>query len=143
MSIRCHQTDPSFAGSMQTGADVLSTIPASWWAIWSSFTFPSTVCPLGKPTSPPLESPGPAHQPAFSIYLSQQHTININSEHTSTLVHFLQQVPRSSKCVSEDNDYMLMSVVLFKRVVDDFKAGARSKGYQVRTCHGETWMPIT
>ncbi|MEW5315743.1 MAG: hypothetical protein WDW38_007149 [Sanguina aurantia] len=41
-------------------------------------------------------------------------------------------VPRSSKCVSEDNDYMLMSVVLFKRVVDDFKAGARSKGYQVR-----------
>lgn len=42
------------------------------------------------------------------------------------------QVPRSSQHIAEDNDYALMSVVLFKRVVDDFKAAARSKGYQVR-----------
>lgn len=41
------------------------------------------------------------------------------------------QVPRSSRSIAEDNDYALLSVVLFKRVVDDFKAAARSKGYQV------------
>jgi len=41
-------------------------------------------------------------------------------------------VPRSSKVVSEDNDYALVSVVLFKRVVDDFKTACRSKGFQVR-----------
>ncbi|GLC77785.1 hypothetical protein PLESTF_001066900 [Pleodorina starrii] len=41
-------------------------------------------------------------------------------------------VPRSSAVVAEDNDYALVSVVLFKRVFDDFKAAARSKGYQVR-----------
>nr|ADI46924.1 ATPvC1m [Volvox carteri f. nagariensis] len=41
-------------------------------------------------------------------------------------------VPRSSAVIAEDNDYTLVSVVLFKRVVDDFKAAARIKGYQVR-----------
>lgn len=41
-------------------------------------------------------------------------------------------VPRSSKVVSEDNDYMLVTVVLFKRVVDDFKSAARVRGFQVR-----------
>eukprot|EP00798_Chlamydomonas_sp_ICE-L_P027353 gene27353-4654_t len=41
-------------------------------------------------------------------------------------------VPRSSKLISEDNDYALVTVVMFKRVVDDFKAAARSKGFQVR-----------
>jgi V-type H+-transporting ATPase subunit C len=41
-------------------------------------------------------------------------------------------VPRSSKVVAEDNDYALVSVVLFRRVIDDFKAAARTKGYQVR-----------
>lgn len=41
-------------------------------------------------------------------------------------------VPRSSRVVSEDNDYILVNVVLFKRVVDEFKQAARSKGYQVR-----------
>ncbi|GLI62901.1 ATP synthase, subunit C [Volvox africanus] len=41
-------------------------------------------------------------------------------------------VPKSSELVAEDNDYALVTVVLFKRVVDDFKASARSKGYQVR-----------
>ncbi len=40
-------------------------------------------------------------------------------------------MPRSSKVVSEDADYALVSVVLFKKVLDDFKAAARSKGYQV------------
>ncbi|KAG2492646.1 hypothetical protein HYH03_009062 [Edaphochlamys debaryana] len=44
-------------------------------------------------------------------------------------------VPRSSAVIAEDNDYALMSVVLFKRVIDDFKAAARSKGYQVREYH--------
>lgn len=45
--------------------------------------------------------------------------------------HAGPQVPRSSAHISEDNDYSLVSVVLFKRVLDDFKAAARSKGYQV------------
>jgi V-type H+-transporting ATPase subunit C len=45
------------------------------------------------------------------------------------------QVPRSSAVVAEDNDYALVTVVLFKRVVDDFKAAARSKGYQVGEPH--------
>lgn len=42
------------------------------------------------------------------------------------------QVPRSSKVVTEDNDYVLVTVVMFKRVVDEFKTAARTKGYQVR-----------
>jgi V-type H+-transporting ATPase subunit C len=42
------------------------------------------------------------------------------------------QVPRSSKHVTEDQDYVLMSVVLFRRVVDDFKTAARVRGFQVR-----------
>lgn len=41
-------------------------------------------------------------------------------------------VPRSSKILIEDNEYALMTVVLFKRVADDFKAAARVKGFQVR-----------
>lgn len=41
-------------------------------------------------------------------------------------------VPRSSKHVSEDNDYILVSAVLFKRVLDDFKTACRAKGFQVR-----------
>jgi V-type H+-transporting ATPase subunit C len=43
----------------------------------------------------------------------------------------LLQVPRSSKHVTEDQDYVLMSVVLFRRVVDDFKTAARVRGFQV------------
>lgn len=43
----------------------------------------------------------------------------------------VHQVPRSSRVITEDNDYALVTVVLFKRVVDEFKAAARSKGYQV------------
>jgi V-type H+-transporting ATPase subunit C len=34
--------------------------------------------------------------------------------------------------VAEDNDYALVSVVLFRRVLDDFKQAARAKGYQTR-----------
>jgi V-ATPase subunit C len=41
------------------------------------------------------------------------------------------QVPRSSKLLSEDSEYALVTVVLFKRVVDDFKSACRTKGYQV------------
>lgn len=48
------------------------------------------------------------------------------------------QVPRSSRLVTEDNDYALVTVVLFKRVVDEFKASARAKGYQVSTA---VWSP--
>mmetsp|Transcript_44714 Transcript_44714/g.142395 ORF Transcript_44714/g.142395 Transcript_44714/m.142395 type:complete len:322 (+) Transcript_44714:399-1364(+) len=41
-------------------------------------------------------------------------------------------VPRSSKLVSEDNDYALYTVVLFRRVESDFTAAARERGFQVR-----------
>lgn len=34
--------------------------------------------------------------------------------------------------MTEDADYVLMSVVLFKRVADDFKTAARLKGFQAR-----------
>ena len=40
-------------------------------------------------------------------------------------------VPRSSGVVAEDADYAAFTVVLFKRVVDNFKTAARAKGYQV------------
>lgn len=43
------------------------------------------------------------------------------------------QVPRSSKQIQEDSDYSLFSVVLFRRIVDTFKAEARQKGFQVGT----------
>ena len=48
------------------------------------------------------------------------------------------QVPRSSKVIAEDNDYTLVSVVLFKRVIDDFKTACRSKGFQVGM-QGRLW----
>lgn len=41
-------------------------------------------------------------------------------------------VPRSCKRVAEDGDYVLMSVVLFRRTVDDFKTAARVRGFQVK-----------
>jgi V-type H+-transporting ATPase subunit C len=44
----------------------------------------------------------------------------------------VMQVPRSSKVIVEDNDYALVSVTLFRRVLDDFKAASRTRGYQVR-----------
>ncbi|KXZ57041.1 ATPvC1 [Gonium pectorale] len=47
-------------------------------------------------------------------------------------------VPRSSELIAEDNESAMFSVVLFKRVVDDFKAAARSRGFQVREYH----MPL-
>jgi len=33
--------------------------------------------------------------------------------------------------VAEDQDYLVFSVVLFRRVVDNFKTAARTKGFQV------------
>jgi len=41
------------------------------------------------------------------------------------------QVPRSSKEITEDNDYILYRVILFRRVADTFKAACRQAGYQV------------
>lgn len=41
------------------------------------------------------------------------------------------QVPRSAKIVVQDQDYILFSVILFKRVADSFKNTARAKGFQV------------
>jgi hypothetical protein len=41
------------------------------------------------------------------------------------------QVPRSSKKLSEDNEYALYTVTLFRKVADTFKTSAREKGFQV------------
>jgi V-type H+-transporting ATPase subunit C len=43
-------------------------------------------------------------------------------------------VPRSAKVVAEDSEHSLQRVVLFRRVVDDFKQAARTRGCQVRIC---------
>lgn len=47
-----------------------------------------------------------------------------------TLSNFV--VPRSSSKIVEDNEYALFTVVIFRRVVDQFKSAAREKGFQVR-----------
>ncbi|CAN6472418.1 unnamed protein product [Victoria cruziana] len=47
-----------------------------------------------------------------------------------TLTNFV--VPRSSKKLHEDNEYALYTVVLFRRVADNFKTSAREKAFQVR-----------
>lgn len=39
--------------------------------------------------------------------------------------------------LAEDNDYALYGVVLFKRVVDDFRAAARLRGWVVRELNPE------
>lgn len=41
-------------------------------------------------------------------------------------------VPRSTAAVAEDGDYVVFTVVLFKRVADNFKTAARSRGFQVK-----------
>ena len=41
-------------------------------------------------------------------------------------------VPKSSRKVAEDNEYVLFTVVLFRRSADAFKAAARDKGFIVR-----------
>lgn len=41
-------------------------------------------------------------------------------------------VPRSSVLVAEDGEYAAMTVVLFRRVADDFRAAARAAGFQVK-----------
>lgn len=41
------------------------------------------------------------------------------------------QVPRSAKMVTEDNEYVLYSFILFRKIVDSYKSEARQKGWQV------------
>lgn len=45
-------------------------------------------------------------------------------------------VPRSSTLVEEDGDYLAFSVLVFRRIVDDFKAAARVKGFQAKDVAG-------
>ncbi|KAH8963045.1 hypothetical protein BDL97_05G132200 [Sphagnum fallax] len=56
--------------------------------------------------------------------------------HYETLSSFV--VPRSSKKLSEDNEYALYTVTLFRKVADTFKTSAREKGFQVFS----SWMHI-
>ncbi|EFJ05989.1 hypothetical protein SELMODRAFT_111716 [Selaginella moellendorffii] len=41
-------------------------------------------------------------------------------------------VPRSSAKLHEDNEYALYTVILFRKVADNFKSAARERGFQVR-----------
>lgn len=41
-------------------------------------------------------------------------------------------VPRSSQLITQDNDYALCTVTLFKKVVDEFKLHARERKFVVR-----------
>ncbi|KAG5051009.1 hypothetical protein JHK87_003207 [Glycine soja] len=47
-----------------------------------------------------------------------------------TLTNYV--VPRSSKKLYEDNEYVLYTVTLFSRVADNFRTSAREKGFQIR-----------
>lgn len=47
-----------------------------------------------------------------------------------TLSQFV--VPRSTKKLIEEGDYALYTVVVFRRVADEFRSEARAKGFQVR-----------
>jgi V-type H+-transporting ATPase subunit C len=50
-----------------------------------------------------------------------------NYEHMTEFV-----VPRSAVEVAEDKDYVAFMVVMFRRVVDEFKVAARSKSFQAK-----------
>jgi V-type H+-transporting ATPase subunit C len=50
-----------------------------------------------------------------------------NYEHLTEFV-----VPRSAVQVEEDSDYVAFMVVMFRRVVDEFKVAARSKSFQAK-----------
>lgn len=41
-------------------------------------------------------------------------------------------VPRSSQMITQDNDYCLFNVTLFKKVVEEFKLHARERKFIVR-----------
>lgn len=45
-------------------------------------------------------------------------------------------VPRSSRAVEEDADYVAFAFVLFRRVSEDFRTAARTKGFQVKDVSG-------
>ncbi|ERN06184.1 hypothetical protein AMTRI_Chr06g192430 [Amborella trichopoda] len=47
-----------------------------------------------------------------------------------TLTTFV--VPRSSKKLYEDNEYALYTVILFRKVADNFRISARERGFQIR-----------
>lgn len=49
-------------------------------------------------------------------------------------------VPRSAVLVAEDSDYYAYSVLLFRRIVDDFKAAARSRGFQAKEVAGTEFI---
>ncbi|CAG9465182.1 unnamed protein product [Pedinophyceae sp. YPF-701] len=51
-----------------------------------------------------------------------------------TLTEFV--VPRSAKMITSDNEYCLYTVIVFKRVADDYKRLARQAGVQVRETKG-------
>ena len=40
-------------------------------------------------------------------------------------------MPRSSKEITSDSDYLMYRVILFRRVADTFKTNARQAGFQV------------
>ena len=59
-------------------------------------------------------------------------------KHSITILAFASglQVPRSSKEVTSDSDYLMYRVILFRRVADTFKTNARQAGFQVHKQQG-------
>jgi len=75
-------------------------------------------------------------QPVESEYLTTLYVVvNKNDQKNwlkmyETLTELV--VPRSSKKICEDNEFALYSVVLFTRIVEEFKNAARAKKFTVR-----------
>lgn len=79
------------------------------------------------PPQPPTPRFFPALRFSQNEWLSKYETLLPVQEGRPSFV-----VPRSSRVVAEDNEYAVFTVVLFRRVADDFKQAARQQGFQIR-----------
>jgi V-type H+-transporting ATPase subunit C len=48
-------------------------------------------------------------------------------------------VPRSALKIASDDEYTLMRVIVFRRMLDDFKTASRAQQCQVWVCHAACW----
>lgn len=63
----------------------------------------------------------------FKYFRSQFHEWNATYEKLTDMI-----VPRSSQLITQDGDYGLFTVTLFKKVIEEFKLHAREKKFIVR-----------
>lgn len=64
---------------------------------------------------------------SIAIYRANVNDWTANYEKITDMI-----VPRSSQLISQDADYALFNVTLFKKVVEEFKLHAREKKFVVR-----------